>query len=167
MKLVARRMTFWFFILNDVILKNSKARRDYEILETLEAGLVLRGTEVKSLRAGKGQLREAYARVDRDGQAWLHNCHIDEYSHGNVHNHNPLDARKLLLHRKQIDRLRGIVEQKGHSIIPLKFYWKKGKVKVLLGVGRGKRKFDKRETIKKRDSDRELRRATMHAMKGN
>jgi len=151
----------------DLILKNSKARRDYEILETLEAGLVLRGTEVKSLRAGKGQLREAYARVDRDGQAWLHNCHIDEYSHGNIHNHNPLDARKLLLHRKQIDRLRGIVEQKGHSIIPLKFYWKKGKVKVLLGVGRGKGKFDKRETIKKRDSDLELRRATMHAMKGN
>ena len=159
-------MTFWFFIVEDLILKNSKARRDYEILETLEAGLVLRGTEVKSLRAGKGQLREAYARVDRDGQAWLHNCHIDEYSHGNVHNHNPLDARKLLLHRKQIDRLRGIVEQKGHSIIPIKFYWKKGKVKVLLGVGRGKGKFDKRETIKKRDSDRELRRATMHAMKG-
>ncbi len=153
--------------MEDLILKNSKARRDYEILETLEAGLVLRGTEVKSLRAGKGQLREAYARVDRDGQAWLHNCHIDEYSHGNVHNHNPLDTRKLLLHRKQIDRLRGIVEQKGHSIIPLKFYWKKGKVKVLLGVGRGKGKFDKRETIKKRDSDRELRRATMHAMKGN
>jgi len=151
----------------DLILKNSKARRDYEILETLEAGLVLRGTEVKSLRAGKGQLREAYARVDRDGQAWLHNCHIDEYSHGNIHNHNPLDARKLLLHRKQIDRLRGIVEQKGHSIIPLKFYWKKGKVKVLLGVGRGKGKFDKRETIKKRDSDLELRRATMNAMKGN
>lgn len=153
--------------MEDLILKNSKARRDYEILETLEAGLVLRGTEVKSLRAGKGQLREAYARVDRDGQAWLHNCHIDEYSHGNIHNHNPLDARKLLLHRKQIDRLRGIVEQKGHSIIPLKFYWKKGKVKVLLGVGRGKGKFDKRETIKKRDSDLELRRATMHAMKGN
>ena len=153
--------------MEDLILKNSKARRDYEILETLEAGLVLRGTEVKSLRAGKGQLREEFARVDRDGQAWLHNCHIDEYSHGNVHNHNPLDARKLLLHRKQIDRLRGIVEQKGHSIIPLKFYWKKGKVKVLLGVGRGKGKFDKRETIKKRDADRELRRATMHATKGN
>lgn len=153
-------------MMNNVILKNSRARRDYEILETLEAGLVLRGTEVKSLRAGKGQLREAYARVDSDGQAWLHNCHIDEYSHGNVHNHNPLDARKLLLHRKQIDRLQSVVQQKGHSIIPLKFYWKKGKVKVLLGVGRGKGKFDKREIIRKRDADRELRRATMHSMKG-
>ncbi len=152
--------------MDSVILKNSKARRDYEILETMEAGLVLRGTEVKSLRAGKGQLREAYAQVDRDGQAWLHNCHIDEYSHGNVHNHNPLDPRKLLLHRKQIDQLQGIVQQKGHSIIPLKFYWKKGRVKVLLGVGRGKGKFDKREAIRKRDADRELRRATMHAMKG-
>ena len=152
--------------MDSVILKNSKARRDYEILETMEAGLVLRGTEVKSLRAGKGQLREAYAQVDRDGQAWLHNCHIDEYSHGNVHNHNPLDPRKLLLHRKQIDQLQGIVQQKGHSIIPLKFYWKKGRVKVLLGVGRGKGKFDKREAIRKRDADRELRRATMHNMKG-
>ena len=152
--------------MDSVILKNSKARRDYEILETMEAGLVLRGTEVKSLRAGKGQLREAYAQVDCDGQAWLHNCHIDEYSHGNVHNHNPLDPRKLLLHRKQIDQLQGIVQQKGHSIIPLKFYWKKGRVKVLLGVGRGKGKFDKREAIRKRDADRELRRATMHAMKG-
>ena len=119
--------------MNNVILKNSRARRDYEILETLEAGLVLRGTEVKSLRAGKGQLREAYARVDGDGQAWLHNCHIDEYSHGNVHNHSPLDARKLLLHRKQIDRLQSIVQQKGHSIIPLKFYWKKGTPNPLHG----------------------------------
>ena len=152
--------------MKDVIIKNTKARKDYDILETLEAGLVLCGTEVKSLRAGKGQLRDAYARVERDGQAWLHNCHIDEYSHGNINNHNPLEVRKLLLHRKQIDRLQGIVQQKGHSIIPLKFYWKKGKVKVLLGIGRGKGKFDKRETIRKRDADRELRRATMHSMKG-
>jgi SsrA-binding protein len=148
------------------IIKNSKARRDYEILETLEAGLVLSGTEVKSLRAGKGQLREAFARVDHHGEAWLVNCHVDEYSHGNVHNHDPIAPRKLLLNRKEIDRLQGIVQSKGYALIPLKLYWKKGKVKVLLGVGRGKRQFDKRETIKRRESDRDLRRVTMHVMKG-
>ena len=148
------------------IIKNSKARRDYEILETLEAGLGLRGTEVKSLRAGKGQLREAFARVDHRGEAWLCNCHVDEYSHGNVHNHDPIAQRKLLLHRKEIDRISGIVQSKGCALIPLKLYWKKGKVQVLLGVGRGKRQFDKRETIKRRESDRDLRQVTMHAMKG-
>ena len=89
------------------IITNSKARRDYEIIETLEAGLVLRGTEVKSLRAGKGQIREAFARVDNHGQLWLMNCHIDEYTHGNRHNHEPTAARRLLLHRRQIDRCRG------------------------------------------------------------
>jgi len=148
------------------IIKNSKARRDYEILETVEAGLVLRGTEVKSLRAGKGQLREAFARIDQDGEAWMVNCHIDEYAHGNVHNHDPLASRKLLMNRKEIDRLTSIVNTKGHALIPLKLYWKQGKVKVLLGVGKGKRQYDKRETIKQRESDRGLRRVTMHALKG-
>tara|TARA_Y100000766_G_scaffold281760_1_gene293813 strand:+ start:229 stop:690 length:462 start_codon:yes stop_codon:yes gene_type:complete len=152
--------------MSDEILKNSKARRDYEIIETLEAGLVLRGTEVKSLRAGKGQLRESFARVEPDGQAWLHNFHIDEYSHGNVNNHRPMVPRKLLLHRKEIDRLQGLTQAKGLALIPLKMYWKNGRVKVLIGVGRGKSHVDKRETIKKRESDRDLRRATMHAMKG-
>ena len=152
--------------MSDEILKNSKARRDYEIIETLEAGLVLRGTEVKSLRAGKGQLRESFARVEPDGQAWVHNFHIDEYSHGNVNNHRPMVPRKLLLHRKEIDRLQGLTQAKGLALIPLKMYWKNGRVKVLIGVGRGKSHVDKRETIKKRESDRDLRRATMHAMKG-
>ena len=152
--------------MSDEILKNSKARRDYEIIETLEAGLVLRGTEVKSLRAGKGQLRESFARVEPDGQAWVHNFHIDEYSHGNVNNHRPMVPRKLLLHRKEIDRLQGLTQAKGLALIPLKMYWKNGRVKVLIGVGRGKSYVDKRETIKKRESDRDLRRATMHAMKG-
>lgn len=152
--------------MGDEILKNSKARRDYEILETLEAGLVLRGTEVKSLRAGKGQLREAFARIEPDGQAWLHNFHIDEYSHGNVHNHRPMVPRKLLLHRREIDKLAGQTQAKGLSLIPLKLYWKNGRVKVQIGLGRGKGHVDKRETIKKRESDRDLRRATMHAMKG-
>ena len=152
--------------MGDEILKNSKARRDYEILETLEAGLVLRGTEVKSLRAGKGQLRDAFAKIDPDGQAWMHNFHIDEYSHGNLNNHRPMVPRKLLLHRKEIDRLTGQTQAKGLALVPLKLYWKNGRVKVLLGLGRGKGHSDKRETIKKRESDRDLRRAKMHALKG-
>ena len=152
--------------MGDEILKNSKARRDYEILESFEAGLVLRGTEVKSLRAGKGQLRESFARIESDGQAWLHNFHIDEYAHGNVNNHRPMVPRKLLLHRKEIDRLAGQTQAKGLALVPLKLYWKNGRVKVLLGLGRGKGHADKRETIKKRESDRDLRRARMHALKG-
>ena len=152
--------------MSDEILKNSKARRDYEIIETLEAGLVLRGTEVKSLRAGKGQLRESFARVEADGQAWLHNFHIDEYSQRKRAQSPAMVPRKLLLHRKEIDRLQGLTQAKGLALIPLKMYWKNGRVKVLIGVGRGK-SCNKRETIKKRESDRDLRRATMHAMKGN
>mgnify|MGYP000270011575 FL=1 len=152
--------------MSDEILKNSKARRDYEILESFEAGLVLRGTEVKSLRAGKGQLRESFARIEPDGQAWLLNFHIDEYAHGNVNNHRPMVPRKLLLHRKEIDRLSGQTQAKGLALVPLKLYWKNGRVKVLLGLGRGKGHADKRETIKKRESDRDLRRASMHALKG-
>ena len=139
------------------IITNSKARRDYEIIETLEAGLVLRGTEVKSLRAGKGQIREAFARVDNHGQLWLMNCHIDEYTHGNRHNHEPTAARRLLLHRRQIDRLQGLTQAKGLAILPLKLYWKGGLVKVLLGIGQGKRKVDKRDTIKSRDAARDMR----------
>ena len=145
-------------------LKNSKARRDYRILETFEAGVVLKGTEVKSLRAGKGQIRDAYVKIE-NGEAWLHNAHIEEYSHGNLLNHKPKAARKLLLHRKEIRQLFELGSIKGHTLVPLSFHWKKGKVKVLVGAGRGKDQKDKRETIKQRDSDRELKRATMQHLK--
>lgn len=145
-------------------LKNSKARRDYHILETFEAGIVLKGTEVKSLRAGKGQIRDAYAKVE-NGEAWLHNAHIEEYSHGNLLNHKPKAPRKLLLHKKEIQRLLELSSIKGHTLMPISFHWKKGQVKVLLGAGRGKDQRDKRETIKQRDSDRELKRATMQRLK--
>src|SRR5947209_13222879 len=147
------------------ILSNSKARRDYHILETFEAGIVLQGTEVKALRAGKGQIRDAFARIEND-QAFLHNAHIDEYTFGNLQNHQPKAVRKLLLHKSEIRKLFGIASVKGHAIVPLSFYWKNGRVKVALGVGKGKVEFDKREDIKKRDSDRELKRATMHRFKG-
>ena len=147
------------------ILSNPKARRDYHILETFEAGIVLKGTEVKALRAGKGQLSDAFARIEND-QAFLYNAHIDEYSFGNIQNHQPKAPRKLLLHKSEIRKLFGLASVKGNAVVPLSLYWKNGKVKVGLGVGKGKVEYDKRSDIKKRESDRELKRATMHRFKG-
>src|SRR5216110_3192074 len=133
------------------ILTNPKARRDYHILDTFEAGIVLRGTEVKSLRAGKGQISDSFARVEKD-EVYLYNAHIDEYSHGNLQNHQPKAPRKLLLHKSEIRKLFGLASVKGHALFPLAFYWKNGKVKVLLAVGKGKVEFDKRDDIRKRDA---------------
>jgi SsrA-binding protein len=146
------------------IVTNPKARRDYHILETFEAGIVLRGTEVKALRAGKGQIRDAFARVEGD-EVFLHNAHIDEYAFGNLQNHQPKGVRKLLLHKTEIRKLFGLASVKGNALVPLALYWKNGKVKVSIGVGKGKAEFDKREDLKKRESDRELKRATMHRFK--
>lgn len=146
------------------IVTNSKARRDYLILETFEAGIVLHGTEVKALRAGKGQITDAFARVDNN-EVFLHNAHIDEYSHGNQNNHQPKSARKLLLHKSEIRKLFSLISIKGNALIPLALYWKNGKVKVSIGVGKGKAQFDKREDLKQRESDRELKRAQMHRLK--
>lgn len=148
------------------IVTNSKARRDYHILETFEAGIVLRGTEVKALRAGKGQLSDAFARVE-DDEVFLHNAHIDEYSHGNLQNHEPKAPRKLLLHKSEIRKLFGLASVKGNALVPLSLYWKNGKVKVALAVGKGKAQYDKREDLRRREADRELKRATMHRFKGN
>ena len=147
------------------IVTNHKARRDYHILETYEAGIVLHGTEVKSLRAGKGQIADAFARVEKN-EAWIYNLHIDEYSHGNLQNHVPKAPRKLLLHKSEIRKLFELASVKGNALFPLALFWKNGKVKVVLGVGKGKQAFDKRDDIKKRDSDRELKRATMNWKKG-
>ncbi len=142
------------------IVKNAKARRDYHILETFEAGIVLHGTEVKALRAGKGQIADAYARVDNN-EVFLHNAHIDEYAHGNLQNHKPKAARKLLLHKSEIRKLFELASVKGNALIPLAFYWKNGRVKVSIGVGKGKAVFDKREDLKRREADRDMKRATM------
>jgi SsrA-binding protein len=147
------------------IVTNSKARRDYTLLETFEAGIVLHGTEVKALRAGKGQISDAFARVEGD-EVFLHNANIDEYSHGNLQNHQPTGVRKLLLHKSEIRKLFSLSSVKGNALVPLSLYWKNGKVKVAIGVGQGKAQFDKREDLKKRESDRELKRATMHRFKG-
>ena len=140
------------------IVTNSKARRDYHILETYEAGIVLQGTEVKALRAGKGQIGDAFARVDND-QVFLYNAHIDEYTQGNRANHAPKAVRKLLLHKSEIRKLFALASVKGNALIPLAMYWKNGKVKVSIGVGKGKAQFDKREDLKKRESEREVKRA--------
>jgi SsrA-binding protein len=142
------------------ILSNPKARRDYHILETFEAGIVLHGTEVKALRAGKGQIADAFARVEND-EVWLYNSHIDEYSFGNINNHQPKAPRKLLLNRSEIRKLFGLASVKGNALVPLSFYWKNGRVKVALAVAKGKAEYDKREDLKQREADRELKRATM------
>lgn len=147
------------------IVTNHKARRDYHVLETFEAGIVLHGTEVKSLRGGKGQIADAFARVEK-AEVWLYNAHIDEYSHGNVHNHALKAPRKLLLHKSEIRKLQELSAVKGNALFPLSFYWKNGKVKVALGVGKGKQSFDKREDLKRRDSELEMKRATMKWKKG-
>jgi len=147
------------------IVTNHKARRDYLIVETFEAGIVLHGTEVKALRAGKGQIGDAFARVEKE-EVWLYNAHIDEYTHGNQQNHAPKAPRKLLLHRSEIRKLFELASVKGNALFPLAFYWKNGKVKVSLGVGKGKLAVDRRDDIKKRDSDREMKRATMKWTKG-
>jgi SsrA-binding protein len=142
------------------IVTNPKARRDYHILETYEAGIVLRGTEVKSLRAGKGQIADSFARVE-EGEVFLYNAHIDEYAQGNRQNHLPKAPRKLLLNKREILKLQAAAAQKGLVIVPLSFYWKNGKVKAALAVGKGKAEFDKRDDLKQRESDRLLRRVTM------
>lgn len=143
------------------LVTNPTARRDYHILERYEAGIVLKGTEVKSLRAGRAQIRDAFARVE-EGEVWLYNAHIDEYSHGTCNNHVPKARRKLLLNRNEIRKLFALASVKGHALVPLNFYWKNRKVKVGLGVGKGKAEYDKREDVKRREADRELKRAVMH-----
>lgn len=147
------------------IVTNAKARRDYQVLETVECGLVLRGTEVKAIRAGHVHLNEAFARVERD-EVWLHNTQIDEYSHGNRQNHAPKAPRKLLLNRSEIRKLREANQVKGLALIPLSLYWKGHRVKVALAVGRSKAQHDKREDLKRRDDERDMQRATMVRLKG-
>lgn len=141
-----------------MIARNPRARHDYEILDTMEAGLVLQGTEVKSLRAGKGSLVGAFGRV-RGAEVWLEALHIPPYEAGNRHNHDPLRTRKLLLHRREIRRLIGSVEQKGWTIVPLELYFRGPHAKVSLALARGKKVHDRREDLKRRDAEREMARA--------
>lgn len=141
-----------------VICQNRKAYHDYHIEDTIEAGMSLLGTEVKSLREGKANLKDSYVMI-KEGQAFLLNCHISPYSHGNRMNQDPLRTRKLLLHRKEINSLAGKATTKGYALIPLKIYFKDSFVKVEIGLAKGKRLFEKRETIKEREARREIERA--------
>lgn len=148
-----------------VIVSNRKARHEYSILDTYEAGLVLVGTEVKSLREGRASLVDAFATVD-DGEVWLRNVHIPEYTQGTWTNHTPRRTRKLLLHKGEIERLIGKTKESGLSLVPLSMYFKDGKVKVELALAKGKKAWDKRQDLAKRDSDREVRNAMGRALKG-
>jgi SsrA-binding protein len=141
-----------------VIAVNRKARHDYHIQESFEAGIVLKGSEIKSVRAGKVNLSDAYARPE-NGELWLHNSHIASYDAASYNTHEPIRPRKLLLHRKEINILASKVVQKGLTLVPLKLYIKHGIAKVELGVARGKKVYDKREAIARRDADREMERA--------
>src|SRR5947209_17415907 len=141
-----------------VVAVNRRATHDYFIDERIEAGLVLTGTEIKSIREGRVNLREGYARIAGD-EAWLTNVHIAPYEQGNRYNHEPLRDRKLLLHRDEINTLMGRVRQRGYTIVPLQLYLKNGRAKVELGLARGKREFDKRESIARREAQREIDRS--------
>jgi SsrA-binding protein len=141
-----------------VVAQNRKAFHDYSIEETMEAGIMLTGTEVKSLRDGKANLKDSYV-IIKDSGAFLLNCHISPYTHGNIMNHEPLRTRKLLLHKKEIGRLQGKAAQKGYSLLPLKIYFKGSHAKVEVGLARGKKQYEKREAIKEREADREIERA--------
>ena len=140
------------------IATNRRARHEYEILETLEAGLVLRGTEVKSLRAGLVNFKDSYATV-RNGEVWFLGCHISPYSHGTDANHDPERDRKLLLHGREITRLTGKIAEKGLTVVPLKLYFKGGRAKIEIGLARGKKLHDKRATLRERETRREMDRA--------
>jgi SsrA-binding protein len=141
-----------------VIARNRRARYDYRIEDTYEAGLVLTGTEVKSLRAGRASLADGFGQIS-DGEVWLHNVHIPEYTQGTWTNHEPRRIRKLLLHRREIDKLSAATAEQGLTLVPLSLYFKDGKAKVELGLGRGKRTYDKRHDLASRDAAREVDRA--------
>jgi SsrA-binding protein len=144
-----------------VVATNKKAFHDYFILEKIEAGIALLGTEVKAIREGRLNLKDSYAIVQA-GEAFLFNCHISPYSHGNRENHDPTRSRKLLLHMKEIRKLIGKTQEKGLTVVPLRVYLKRGRIKIELGVARGKKLIDKRETERRKEADREARAAMKH-----
>ena len=140
-----------------IVAQNKKARFEYFIEDTFEAGIVLLGTEVKSLRLGKVNLKDSYGRINK-GEVYIHNMHISPYSFANRFNHEPMRTRKLLLHKREIKKLIGKTQEKGLTIVPLKIYFKEGKCKLEIALAKGKRLYDKRETLKKKDSDRDIQR---------
>jgi SsrA-binding protein len=148
-----------------LICANKQARLNYFIDDTFEAGIVLSGTEVKALREGRANLRDSYAQVT-DGEVFLYDLHISPYTFGNRYNHEPLRVRKLLLHKQEIRRLYGKTQEKGFTLVPTKLYFKRGRVKVEIGLGRGKKLYDKRETLKRREDERDMARSFRHRDRG-
>ena len=148
-----------------LVAQNRKASHDYTILDTIEAGLVLAGTEVKSLRNGKASLQESWATLE-NGEVFVQQLHIPPYEQGNRWNLDPVRPRKLLLHRSEIEKLRKAIEQKGHTLIPLKLYFTRGRAKLLLGIAKGRKSHDKREAIAERDAKREMDRAKRRSSRG-
>ncbi|GAA3510046.1 SsrA-binding protein SmpB [Georgenia daeguensis] len=142
-----------------VIARNKKARHDYHIDDTFEAGLSLTGTEVKALRMGRASLVDGWIEIDRHGEAWLHNVHIPEYAQGSWTNHGPRRKRKLLLHKEEIEKLAVKTREKGHTIVPLELYFTKGRAKVEIALARGKQEWDKRQTLREKQDEREAQRA--------
>lgn len=140
------------------LAQNKKAYHDFFIEETFEAGIVLQGTEIKSIRKGKANLKDSFAKIEH-GELYLHNMHVSPYEQGNRFNHDPLRTRKLLLHRKEINKLIGETKEVGYTIVPLKLYLKNGYCKVLIGLGKGKKQYDKREDLKKKEAKRDIERA--------
>jgi SsrA-binding protein len=149
-----------------LIAQNKKARHDFTVEETYEAGLVLQGTEIKAIRAGRVNLKDSFARIQQ-GEVFVHNMHISPYEQGNRYNHEPLRTRKLLLHKKQISQLIGQTKEAGYSLVPLKLYIKNGVAKLLIGLAKGKKKFDKREDLKRKDANRTIQRELAQRQKGN
>lgn len=141
-----------------IVAVNRQASHDYHLEDRYEAGMVLTGTEVKSVRAGRVNLRDSYAGL-KDGEVWLLNCHISPYTHGNIYNHDPLRPRKLLLHKEEIRRLIGKVRERGYTLVPTRMYLRTGRVKVEVALGKGKRAYDKRETERRREAEKEARQA--------
>ena len=150
---------------NRLITRNRKATHDYSIEDTLEAGLVLRGSEIKSIRAGRVNLRDSYV-IFRQGEAWLVGTHISGYDSASYQDHDPLRDRKLLLHRREIERWRSRVAERGYTVVPLSLYLKNNRAKVEIGLAKGKRQYDKREAIRERETDRTVQRGIREAMRG-
>ena len=145
--------------MSKLIAKNPTAKHNYTIIDTLESGIVLTGTEIKSIRAGKVNLKDSYASINKNGEVYIYSMHISPYEHGNIFNKDPLRARKLLLNRREINKIIGLINQKGYTLVPVSLYFKGSLVKLELGIGKGKKLYDKRQDIAKKDAEMKIRRA--------
>ena len=150
-----------------LIAKNPTAKHNYTIIDTLESGIVLTGTEIKSIRAGKVNLKDSYASINKNGEVYIYSMHISPYEHGNIFNKDPLRARKLLLNRREINKIIGLINQKGYTLVPVSLYFKGSLVKLELGIGKGKKLYDKRQDMAKKDAERRMQKAMRQKIRDN